>query len=74
MKFEWKKEKKLWILYGADQAVAAIDVTSGCEDSFEEIGEGAFRWVRNAKKPKDKMKMTVRSLDALRYWQVPSVN
>ena len=74
MKFAWKKEKKQYVLYGEDQAVAVIDAMTGCEDSFEEIGEGAFRWVRKAKKPKDEMRMTLRSADPLRYWQVPSVN
>ena len=51
MKFAWKKEKKQYVLYGEDQAVAVIDAMTGCEDSFEEIGEGAFRWVRKASRP-----------------------
>ena len=74
MRYEWKKEKKAWTLLGNDQPILSLDTQTNCKDTFEEIGEGAFRWKRTCKTPLDQMKMTVKSKDALRYWQVPSVN
>ena len=74
MTYQWKKEEKTWKLLAEDQAILALDPMEGCQDTFEPLGEGAYRWTRKCAAPVDHMKLTVRSLDPLRYWQVPSVN
>ena len=54
--------------------ILSVPVQDGCMDTFEPIGEGAWKWIRKTKKPVEKMKMTICHREQLTYWQVPSVN
>jgi hypothetical protein len=74
MVFQWKTGKEATRLTAGGKEVLSIPAQQGCADSFEQLEEGAWRWVRSCEAPVDQMKMTIKSADAMRYWQVPSVN
>lgn len=63
-----------WQILLDGKAAAAIDVPAGCTDSFEPLGDGAFRWHRKCDKPVTQMKLTLKTVYQPRYFQVPSVN
>ena len=74
MSFQWKMEKTGARLYAGDALICMIPARENCCDSLEEIGEGAWKWVRKTAAPVTEMKMTLQSAAPLTYWQVPSVN
>ncbi|MBQ6804461.1 MAG: hypothetical protein IJP04_07385 [Clostridia bacterium] len=74
MSFQWKMEKTSARLYAGDALICMIPARENCCDSLEEIGEGAWKWVRKTAAPVTEMKMTLQSAAPLTYWQVPSVN
>ena len=71
---EWARGDGEWILRGKGQAILTVPRQADCEDVFEPIGAGAFRWTRRTEVPIREMKMTVRSAEPPRYWLVPAVN
>nr|HML47148.1 hypothetical protein [Clostridia bacterium] len=74
MNYVWKKEPNAWTLRSQEREILSIPLQAGCEDAFECLEEGAWRWTRTCAQPMDQMCMTVESADAVRYWQVPGVN
>ena len=72
--YHWKKEADRTALYAGDRLVLTIPAAEGCTDTFEELGEGEWKWIRKSDKPIDRMKMTVCQQDPIQYWQVPCVN
>ena len=63
-----------WQLSLQNEAAAYISTPAGCTDSFEPLGDGAFRWHRKCDKPVTQMKLTLKTVYQPRYFQVPSVN
>ncbi len=74
MSFIWKQQGQSWVLESANQQVLAIPVYEDCQDSFEQLSDNAWRWTRRTAVPVTEMKMQLNAQDAVRYWQVPSVN
>lgn len=74
MTYQWKNENGGSRLYGDHQPVLTIPGMENAQDTFEALGEGAWRWTRKTSAPVTQMKMTLAQEDAMTYWQVPSVN
>ncbi len=74
MRCEWTLNDDVWHLAIDGDFVLTIAAEPGCTDTFTPVGEGAFLWTRTSATPVDRMTMTVRAQDAVRYWQVPAVN
>ena len=56
------------------EKVIVIPREGNCEDTFEPLEEGAWRWTRRSPVPVDAMRMTLVQQEPLVYWQVPAVN
>ncbi len=74
MSYTWKQQDQAWILEMEGQAVLSIPSDACYQDTFEPLGDTAWRWTRHTREPVTAMKMQVNALDAVRYWQVPAVN
>lgn len=74
MSFQWKTDANGSQLLCNEQLVLTIPASEGCQDTFESLEEGAWRWKRHSDKPVDSMRMLVCRKAAMDYWQVPSVN
>ncbi len=74
MRCEWKLIEDTWHLELDGETALTIAAQQECTDTFAPIGEGAFLWTRTSAQPTDRMQMTVKAADPLRYWQVPAVN
>jgi len=72
--FQWIQNEQGSQLMAKGQVICILPGEKNCQDTFEAIGEGAWKWIRKAEKPVAEMKMTIRHQDKLTYWQVPSVN
>ena len=70
--FEKKQNGTRVLLNGVTAVI--IPRPEGCEDVFEPIGEGAFRWTRRTEEPTDRMRMALRAQYKPRWFLVPSVN
>ena len=74
MAFQWKKEEEKLTLLCCDQEVLYLPAQEGCQDTVEEIEEGAYKWIRKTDKPVTEMKMTLCHANPMGWWMVPSVN
>ena len=74
MAIHFKKNASGWSILLDGETVLTLETPEGCSDSFELIGEKAFRWNRKTDKPVARMKLTLNVDYAPRYFQVPSVN
>ena len=72
--YQWKKTAEGVQLTANDKLILTIPAQAGCADTFEEIGQGAWRWTRKTETPVTEMKLTVEQANPVTYWQVPSVN
>lgn len=70
--FEKKNDCQLVKLDG--KTAVKIPSQQGCEDSFEILGEGAFRWTRRCSSPTGHMRLSLRAQYVPAYFLVPSVN
>ena len=74
MTYQWKTDAHHSALYADDRLLCTLPAQAGCTDTFEAIGEGAWRWVRKCETPVTEMKLTLRQANPVTYWQVPAVN
>ncbi len=74
MAYLWKNENGNSCLCCDERKILTIPAMADASDSFEELGEGAWRWTRKTGKPVTEMKMLVAQEEDMSYWQVPSVN
>ena len=72
--FCWKREKNQTAFYADGDLIFTAPAQPGCIDSFEPIGDCAWRWVRKTETPLSEMKMTLQQAQPVTYWQVPAVN
>ena len=56
------------------ERVLTIRTPEGCEDSFEMIGQQAFRWKRKTAEPVTRMNLSLHIHYTPRYFQIPAVN
>ncbi|MBQ6804459.1 MAG: hypothetical protein IJP04_07375 [Clostridia bacterium] len=74
MMYQWLATAEGMQFKANDQPIFMIPAVSGCTDSFETIGDGAWRWIRKTVSPVTEMKMMICQQRTLTYWQVPAVN
>ena len=74
MNYAWKEQADGFYLCAGDEPILTLPRQEGCTDAFEPLAEGAFRWTRTAQEPVDRMTMTLRATEPVRYWMVPAVN
>jgi len=70
----FKKNTSEWVLEGKEGCVLRIPIPVGCEDKFEEIEPGVWRWVRNCSSPVNEMRMEIEAQYRASYYMVPAVN
>lgn len=74
MAFQWIANEQEHRLMWDQEKVIVIPREGNCEDTFEPLEEGAWRWTRRSPAPVDTMRMTLVQQEPLAYWQVPAVN
>lgn len=74
MAFQWIANEQEHRLMWDQEKVIVIPREGNCEDIFEPLEEGAWRWTRRSPVPVDAMRMTLVQQEPLVYWQVPAVN
>ena len=74
MAFQWIADEQEHRLMWDQDKVIVIPREGNCEDTFEPLEEGAWRWTRRSPVPVDAMRMTLVQQEPLAYWQVPAVN
>jgi len=74
MAIKIRRKASGWAFELGDRTAFTIQTPDGCCDSFESLGEHAFRWVRRTGRPVAHMKMTLCSEGEPRYFQIPAVN
>ena len=74
MAFQWIADEQEHRLMWDQDKVIVIPREGNCEDIFEPLEEGAWRWTRRSPVPVDAMRMTLVQQEPLVYWQVPAVN
>ena len=74
MAFEWKQDAQSVQLWNDRRLILTIPAQNGCQDTFEPLEDGAWRWRRHTDRPVRDMRMLVCRPDPLGYWQVPAVN
>ena len=72
--YQWLKTEAGHQLKAEDRLILTLPGQAGCTDTFEPIGEGAWRWTRKAETPVTEMKLTIEQASPVTYWQIPSVN
>lgn len=74
MGIQFEQKDAAWQVMLDGKTVLTIQVPEGCTDSFELIGDNAFRWTRKTALPVSAMKLELRAAYQPRYFQIPSVN
>ena len=74
MDFQWMIEQESSRLACQGDVVLTIPRGKDCQDTFEPLGEGAWRWTRRTLQPVTEMALTLCHPGTLGYWQVPAVN
>ena len=74
MNWNWTKTETGSILSCGEEKILTVPSLPGCEDSFDRVADGVWRWTRHAAEAKTEMKMTLRQAAPVTWWLVPSVN
>jgi len=72
--FRWTATACGTELRAGDELILTIPAAEGCSDRFEDIGAGAWKWIRESATPTDNMRLTLQHGAPVEYWQVPAVN
>ncbi|MBQ6804457.1 MAG: hypothetical protein IJP04_07365 [Clostridia bacterium] len=72
--YQWRQNAQGSQLLADGRLICTLPAEINCTDTFENIGEGAWRWIRKCDQPVEKMRLLLQQAEKLTYWQVPSVN
>lgn len=63
-----------WIISDGQEPVLVIRTPESCEDKFDEIEPGVWRWIRTCSSPVNEMRMEVEAQYNASYYMIPAVN